>query len=67
MTIGNKTSVPNIHFGKRIVKEQQQIHKEFIAKEWHNHSNMTISITELGCGSGSAISYLGSIEFLDVE
>jgi SAM-dependent methyltransferase len=67
ITIGHRTAVPNIHIDNKIVKEHSNLYKDIIAKEWPDHSNRTISIVDLGCGQGSAISFLDSIEFLGVE
>lgn len=66
MTINHKTIFPNVYIGNRIWKECCNIYKVIIAKELEN-INRTISIVDIGCGSGSAISYFSPIDFFEVE
>jgi SAM-dependent methyltransferase len=64
---GKMTLVPSIHIRKKMFSVYSNLYKEIIVNELPNYSNKTVSIAEIGCGSGSAASYLSSIQFHNIE
>jgi ubiquinone/menaquinone biosynthesis C-methylase UbiE len=57
----------NPHMDGKMFADYQKICSEFIRREWPDHSERNISIGEIACGNGSAISYLENLRFAHVN
>jgi SAM-dependent methyltransferase len=54
----------NPYMDGKMFEDYQNVCSEFIKNEWPDYNKKNISIGEIGCGNGSAISYLEKLEFL---
>lgn len=58
--------LPNAFMDKKIRDGRSTIFKQAIKYQWPDYRTKNVLICEIGCGSGSALSYLDQIEFLSV-
>jgi SAM-dependent methyltransferase len=59
-------SLPNPYMDKKIIEDCRAALTEAIKNQWPDYRTKNVIIGEIGCGSGSAISYLNGIEFPEV-
>jgi SAM-dependent methyltransferase len=57
----------NPYMDSKMFEDYQRVCQQFIMKKWPDYDQKKVSIGEIGCGNGSAISYLEKMEFLDVN
>lgn len=64
---GRMNIVPNQYISSRIFKDYQETFAECIKAAWVETHPEHIVIADIGCGTGSAITYLEKIKSLDVD
>lgn len=66
-TKGKMIIEPHPYFLRRIAAQYEREFCKFITRAIPGHRNIDIKIGEIGCGSGSAITYLSSLPFKHVD
>ncbi len=64
---GRMKIMPDSLVHKKSFEDLRAIFEQFIISEWPDFRNRSITVGEIGCGSGSGMSYLGRIEFANVD
>jgi SAM-dependent methyltransferase len=64
---GGMSIAPDSYMNRRIFNRDRSIFEMVIKKQWPDYSAKKICIGEIGCGSGSAVSYLSHIVFQSVQ
>ena len=59
--------LPNAIIDQRLFEDYSSVFEHAIKIQWPDHRIKKISMGEIGCGSGSAISYLKNIELANVD
>lgn len=66
-TKGKMIIEPHPYFLRKIVKQYERGFCKFITRAMPDYRDIGIKIGEIGCGSGSAITYLSSVPFKHVD
>jgi hypothetical protein len=53
---------PNQFVNRKLIQENQKVYRKIITSIWPNHTISDMTIGEIGCGQGSAITYLGGVK-----
>lgn len=65
--MGSNTIMPDPYITSKIVDNLRLLYERVITHIWPNCNRRSVSIGEIGCGSGSAMSYLDKVEFAAVK
>jgi SAM-dependent methyltransferase len=58
--------LPNRYMDRKIFEDCKGVLAEAIMNEWPDYHTKNVTVGEIGCGSGSALSYLNGVEFANV-
>jgi SAM-dependent methyltransferase len=58
---------PNQYFSKKVFQDYRNEFEKALLRQWPNLTDRTLSIVDVGCGSGSALRFLNRLEFLSVD
>lgn len=61
------TIIPDSYMTDKAIKYLRTLYKEFITQFWPDYKKRAVAIGEIGCGSGSAMSYLDNLEFAEIK
>jgi SAM-dependent methyltransferase len=67
VTRGGNVIQPHEYINLKTIEDYRKIYERSIAQNWPNYSDKTITIGEIGCSYGSAMTYLGNLEFSSVN
>jgi len=59
--------LPNAFMDRKIREDRSATFKQAIRNQWPDYRTKEVFIGEIGCGSGSAFTYLDQVEFLNVS
>jgi SAM-dependent methyltransferase len=64
---GRLSIKPNSFMKEKVFEHYRLTFESLVSCEWPDVSHKTLSITDIGCGYGSAINFLGGLEFASVD
>jgi SAM-dependent methyltransferase len=64
---GKMKLVPDKYIGNRIIEDYRKLFKRCIEVAWKGNLPSRISMADIGCGEGSAMRYLGMLQFGNVD
>ena len=64
---GRLSIAPNSFMKKKVFEDYRLTFEGLVSREWPDFPNKSVSIADIGCGSGSAIRDLGDLDFASVD
>jgi SAM-dependent methyltransferase len=64
---GRLSIAPNSFMKEKVFEHYRVTFQNLVSCEWPDISHKMLSIADIGCGSGSAIKYLGDLDFASVD
>ena len=64
---GGMSLLPNEYISERLVDDYYKTFKESLERAWQGNYPNPVKILDIGCGTGSAITYLQKIDFQKVD
>lgn len=66
-TRGRLSIAPNSFMQEKVFEDYRLTFQNLVSSEWPDFSYKTLSIADIACGYGSAIRYLGDLDFAGVD
>src|SRR5215216_2191391 len=66
-TRGRLSIAPNSFMQEKVFEDYRLTFQSLVSSEWPDFSHKTLSIADIACGYGSAIRYLGDLDFAGVD
>jgi SAM-dependent methyltransferase len=64
---GRLSIAPNSFMKEKVFEHYRLTFQSLVSCEWPDFSHKTLSIADIGCGYGSAIKFLGGLDFASVD